>query len=353
MKNERIEKIERQDNNVLHAMYTKDSFVKVKQKLEIGKILFSFVNKKKKNPDGSIESIDCYMDANKKKNPDIESIDCYMDAVEFGAILMKDIATGRLVGSLKESKLRAEGMNAKYPKAVYTSPFGGCSLDANGKTTRDDSKKVRAVSRYFTIAPGARAEVIITAYQYPANITSTGAYVKQENSEPEITVMVSTTYNDLRKLQYKWSWLERDYMARTFSMDNMRSNYTPHTAMIQEESIAEAYNMGHTPVQPDMASGHVTVNNTVDNVVSQPSQPSQPVATQVIDTDDTEFLKCQIDGQLERHNGYIAGHIKDEFNIAIGKLWFPISRYDSKKTQGVFKIFAKKKDNDYLLVSYA
>lgn len=180
-------KYENDEPEVLAAWYSDKAFVKVKQNLGIGKILFSFV------------------DLNTKEN-----IDCYMTAEEFGALLMTDVRTNILLRKLLEEKNKGE----KYPKHVWSSPIGGTS--SNGKT----------ISRSFTIAPGSSAEIIITATAYDAEKSSTGAFIAKKNTKPLLTLRVPCTYDDLRILCYKWSFLEKDYMTEKYSVANTTSTYS-------------------------------------------------------------------------------------------------------------------------------
>lgn len=174
-----------EEKEVIHAMYTKTTFVKIKQSLEIGKILLSFV------------------DMTSKKN-----IDCYMQAEEFGACLMQDIKNGSLFKKLAAEKAKG----AQYPDKVWESPMGGTKKDGN------------MISRHFTISPGSKSEVLFTALQYPATQNETGAYIPIKGSQPFI-IRVACTYNDLRILQYKWSYLEKDYMTSKYNIKAMTSEY--------------------------------------------------------------------------------------------------------------------------------
>lgn len=179
------------DKNVLSAFYTKKDFLKIKQCLEIGKIQFSFVNIE--NP--------------KKK------VECYMLAEEFGAILMRDIQSGRLIRDLVDEKAKGE----QYPKPVYTSPIGGNATGNNGSP----------ICRYFTISPGSRSEVVFTGTALPAEQSSTGAFIAKKGAQALEKFNIPCAYNDLRILQYKWSFLEKDYMTKKYCLQNMKSDYQP------------------------------------------------------------------------------------------------------------------------------
>lgn len=178
-----------EERNLLAAYYGSNAFVKIKQCLEIGKMQFSFVDK-----------------ANSKNH-----IDCYMEAEEFGAILMSGIKNGTLIKALMTEKAKGE----QYPKAVWTSPVGGNGTGNNGKP----------ISRYFEISPGAKSEVLFTALSYPAVKNETGAFIKEKGSKPITTLRIPCTYNDLKILAYKWSFLEADYMGSKYTVANMHSDY--------------------------------------------------------------------------------------------------------------------------------
>lgn len=180
------------ENNVLAAFYGSLAFVKIKQCLEIGKILFSFVELK-----------------NPKNN-----IDCYMEAEEFGAILMASVKNGSLIKNLMAEKAKGE----QYPKAVWTSPIGGNATGNSGKP----------ISRYFEISPAAKGEVLFTAHAFPAEKNDKGAFIKQRGAKALLTLRIPCTYNDLRILQYKWSFLEADYMGNKYTVANMKSAYQPN-----------------------------------------------------------------------------------------------------------------------------
>ena len=181
------ENYENKEPEVLAAWYGQKTFVKVKQVLEIGKILFSFVNMENSS----------------------ENIDCYMLAEEFGALLMADIKTRLFFRQLAEEKAKGD----QYPKPIWTSPIGGS--ETGGKT----------ISRYFNIAPGSKTEVVLTALCFPADKNSTGAFIQKQGAKPLCTLRVPCTNNDLKLLQYKWSFLEADYMSKKYSVENTTSEY--------------------------------------------------------------------------------------------------------------------------------
>ncbi|WP_026658236.1 hypothetical protein [Butyrivibrio sp. AC2005] len=195
-----------EEKNLLAAYYGKKTFVKIKQCLEIGKIQFSFVDK-----------------VNSKNH-----IDCYMEAEEFGAILMAGIRNGSLIKAIMTEKAKGD----QYPKAVWQSPVGGNATGNNGKP----------ISRYFEISPASSGEVLFTAHTFPAEKNDTGAFIKVKGSSPILSLRVPCTYNDLKILGYKWSFLEADYMSRKYTVENMKSDYQPKcedTYASSEENTAD------------------------------------------------------------------------------------------------------------------
>lgn len=201
---------ENKEPEVLAALYRSKAFVKIKQNLAIGKILFSFVNMEKKT----------------------EHIDCYMTAEEFGALLMADVKTGRLAKLLAEGKAK----NEQYPSAVWTSPIGGS--DNNGSP----------ISRYFEITPGMKTDCALKAVMYPAEKSDTGAFIKKKDSKPLATLIVPCSMNDLRILQYKWSFLEQDYMTKKYSVENTTALYKPN--QIPEETPSQPVNNSYEETVP-------------------------------------------------------------------------------------------------------
>ena len=255
--------INTEEKEVIHSMYTKTTFVKIKQSLEIGKILLSFV------------------DMNTKKN-----IDCYMQAEEFGALLMQDIKNGSLFKKIVAEKAKGE----QYPKEIWSSPVGGSKKDGN------------IVSRHFTISPGSQAEVLFTGIQYPATQNETGAFIPIKGSKPFV-IRVACSFNDLRLIQYKWSFLEQDYMAKKYSLSAMKSEYNREGNLERNEQ-----------------------------------------------TFDNNLFTVNI-----KDEGRTVSNGMKVFTIAIGdtigKLYVRPEDFDKITDKGLIKIKAEKKGNDYLLLS--
>lgn len=179
---------------VLHRMDGRGVILKVKQKLDIGKMCFSFVQ---------------YGSDNKITG----NVDCYLSAEEFG-LMMENIRSQSLQKQIYREKQRADKAGEKYPNAVYTSPLGGGMH--NGKP----------VSRHFTIGPGSSAEVLFTGTECDAEKSATGAYIPTKGGH-YTQIRVSCKYHDLALIAYKWQWLEKDYMEKRYSIANMQSKYKP------------------------------------------------------------------------------------------------------------------------------
>ncbi len=185
------------ENDLLYRIDGAGCFLKIKQALDIDKMLFSFVQ------------------YDKRSNNVLHSIDCYLSAAQFGAILMNSIADKSLLNRIYKEKKRAVETKEQYPKAVWNSPLGG-------KKNKDGA----AVSRSFTIAPGASSEVLFTATECPATESASGAFIPNKGSkDSNVVIRIPATYNDLKTLCYVWSFLEADFMPKRYSVKRMQSTY--------------------------------------------------------------------------------------------------------------------------------
>ena len=128
-------------DNVISELNTLNTFVKVKgNSFDIGKTLFSFVE----------------FDKNTKKLQ--KSVDCYM-GLEESLIFCHDVLSGKLPKLAAKEKAKGE----QYPKAVWFSPLGGVNEQkAKERKLRSDGK---AISRCFNIAPGSKADFVVTVTQ--------------------------------------------------------------------------------------------------------------------------------------------------------------------------------------------
>lgn len=182
-----------EEKNVLQRYDGRGVILKVKQTLPIDRMCFSFVQ---------------YGADNKATG----SVDCFLDAADFG-LLMERIRNNSLQKQIVAEKKRAEVAGEKYPKAIFTSPMGG-------KHTKDG-----AISRYFTIAPGMKADVVFTGYAFKAAVSKTGAFIPVKGEKPVCSIRVSTDWHGLALMAYKWQWLEKDYMTRKYNMLSMQDDY--------------------------------------------------------------------------------------------------------------------------------
>lgn len=161
-------------DKVIVELNTLSTFVKVKANtLNIDKVLFSFVS----------------FDQHSKKL--LANIDIYMN-VEDTLVLAEDILSGRLAKLADREKSKGE----KYPKAIWTSPLGGVNEQkARERKLRSDGK---AVSRHFTVAPGAKQPFVLTAVQGAGQSEPNGIIKPVGN--PETTIRVALTAASLKKL---------------------------------------------------------------------------------------------------------------------------------------------------------
>lgn len=185
---------ENKEKDLLLRIYGGQAFLKVKQVLDFGegKICFSFVNIN--NPK------DC--------------IDVYIDAVEFATEIAHECSLDtneRLFVKLQKEKAKGE----QYPKAVYTSPVGGNATGNNGKP----------ISRYFEISPANKGDVLFTAKSFPAEKNDKGAFIAKKGAAAISTLRVPCSYKDLKGMALKWSYLEKDFFTRKYTLENMKSDY--------------------------------------------------------------------------------------------------------------------------------
>ena len=246
---EKTEKTE--EKNVLSAFYGGTAFVKIKQCLEIGKILFSFV------------------DLQYGKN----HIDCYMDAEEFAAVLMNAIKDKSLLKAIINEKAKG----GQYPKAVYTSPIGGNATGNDGKP----------ISRFFQISPASKGEVLFTAYAFPAEENEKGAFIKIKGSKALLTLYIPCTLNDLKILQYKWSFLEHDYMTKKYTLENMKSDYKPY--FYNTETYAAQQPQGNNSIQAAQDNDYVASNEDEIPSVGTSRQKNRP-ETKIVKLTATSIL---------------------------------------------------------------
>ena len=130
-------------DNVIAELNTQNTFVKVKgNSFHIGKTLFSFVE----------------FDAHTKKLQ--KSVDCYM--------------------GLEESLIFCQGVNEQKAKE---------------RNLRSDGK---AISRCFNIAPGAKADFVVTVTQGAGKSQPNGIITPE--GKPEVTIRVACSADNLKGL---------------------------------------------------------------------------------------------------------------------------------------------------------
>lgn len=163
-------------NNEFFELNGADTFVKLKaNSFGIGKVLFAFVKFDKTN------------------SKLLSSMDVYMD-MEESLLLAQDILSGK-IAKLSEIE-KAKG--AAYPGAIWKSPMGGVTEEkAKNRGLRTDGK---AISRMFTLSPGARQPFVFTAEQRPGKTDPKGLIVPEYNGKPEVQIRVASSNEDLKKM---------------------------------------------------------------------------------------------------------------------------------------------------------
>ena len=155
---------------------TTSTFVKAKANaFEIEKTLLSFVS----------------FDNNTKKLKD--NIDIFMSFGDSLA-LANDILSGKICKLAQKSRKDAAEKNLKYPADIYKSRLGGVAEEkAKERKLRTDGK---AISRYFSIAPGSKFDFVFTAYQQVGKSADNGLIVPEGN--PEIIIRVGCNAPDIK-----------------------------------------------------------------------------------------------------------------------------------------------------------
>lgn len=294
-----------EDRNVLISAYGKKDFLKIKQCLEIGKIQFSFVN---------------------MENP-ANNIDCFIEAEEFAVDLVNIIRNGQLAKMLAEEKAKGE----QYPKAVWFSPIGGNATGNNGKP----------ISRQFEISPSTMYDCLFTAKTYPATKSNTGAFIKVKGSQPLLTIRVPMTMKDLKILAYKWSYLEKDYMTRKYTVKNMTESYVATNAAAKN---TDRYNNNN-------ATERNTTNNNSDSNVAK-TELIELIAISELTANGEKIKICKVKNGADEEYRLICltNKITDaKFPDFENQLKLRISKKQSLK----FKANVCKKNNDYYLISFA
>ena len=176
-------------DNVIAELNTLNTFVKVKgNSFDIGKTLFSFVE----------------FDKNIKKLQ--KSVDCYM-GMEESLIFCHDILSGKLPKLAAKEKAKGE----QYPKAVWHSPLGGVNEQkARERKLRSDGK---AISRSFNIAPGSKADFVLTVTQGAGKSQPNGIITPE--GKPEVIIRVACSADNLKGLALSLkAHIEAYYAAR-------------------------------------------------------------------------------------------------------------------------------------------
>ena len=161
-------------DNVISELNTLNTFVKVKgNSFDIGKTLFSFVE----------------FDKNTKKLQ--KSVDCYM-GLEESLIFCHDVLSGKLPKLAAKEKTKVE----QFPKAVWFSPLGGVNEQkAKERKLHSDGK---AISHSFNIAPGSKADFVVTVTQGAGKSQPNGIITPE--GKPEVIIRVACSSENLKGL---------------------------------------------------------------------------------------------------------------------------------------------------------
>lgn len=164
--------------NYIHEIYNKSTFVKVKPAFEIGKIIFSFVESCEINGERKLKNV----------------INCYVTVAEMG-LFAKKITSGRMYTNIENEKRNGQ----QYPAAVWKSPLGGVSeKKAAAQKLRTDGK---AISRRFTLAPGAKKYAVLTATQCAGHTNEDGLIVPEIDDQNKTVIRVALeNWDEVEKL---------------------------------------------------------------------------------------------------------------------------------------------------------
>lgn len=141
------------EEKIIHDIYGKIAFLKIKPAFALDKILFSFVQRKQ-NTENVFQPQEETLQGKVKA-----SIDCYMSITDARLFAAK-ITSGRIGKAMELSLNNAKSQNTQYPDAAWTSRLGG-------KVTYKDGEKI-TISRHFSITPGTQKYGVIQAVEQPA-----------------------------------------------------------------------------------------------------------------------------------------------------------------------------------------
>lgn len=219
------------NRDFLYAIYGKNTFLKVKPALGIGKILFAFVDRASKT-----------------------SIDCYINLLDYEELL-DSIKTRYLQKKIEAEKAKGD----KYPKAVWETPLGG------------STKKGKTIYRKFSIAPGASQYAVFTAECGPA-IDQDGKCVpvkKNKDNEHEFKIIRVgiMNYEEFRKMmleseKYLRVWYEAERNKELLDeLRKMMQRPTNNETLLEgEEEPGSAEVPKETPKEPPKETPKKQIN---------------------------------------------------------------------------------------------
>ena len=307
------------EKEVLHAFYAKESFCKVKQNLEIGKMRFAFVNFKKES------------------GKSISEIDCFMSAEEF-AFFANYLKSPNFYKAINMELQKGE----KYPKDIWVSNIGGKKSEKITYYDKGVKKEYNGpISRSFSIAPSSlqTADVLVTAKTFPAKVTATGAFTA--TGPALLTIRVPTTFHEIQLMLYKWSWLEKDYMTKKYCVSNMKCSYNPQQAQQHSNQTNVSFQIH--------AEQQASSQETQQQLMQQALQPRQ-IQTQTSNQATYQQFSLKVAGKMEEKGSALI--IPVENGIRNQKLLFSegiIKKYQKENKWDAIKKFVLSLKNGSIL----
>lgn len=245
-KRKKREEKEEIDKDVIYAVYQKSSFFKVKQVLNLGKILFSF-----KSLQGKKDNIDIYMD-----------VDDFVLGIVHG--FTRNINGERPFDKKFKDSYAASN---ESPREIYNSPYGGNATGNNGQP----------ISRCFTISPKGitdrdkgRAYVPMLhfcAKENKATISATGGFTPIKDAAPLKTIHVNCSFYDMEKLLLRWSYLQQDYYSKKYCLRNMQSKFVRESeAEKTGERTQSTQNNQSKPAVNNQTASAPVIKKTINGV---------------------------------------------------------------------------------------
>lgn len=217
------------DEKNIYEIHSKYTFLKVKPVFTCNKILFAFVETEN--------------DKKTLKN----SINCYM-SVPDAALLAAKITSGRMYKMITGEK----GKGEKYPQEVWRSPLGGINEGlARERGLRKDGK---AISRFFSLAPGSVQYVVLTARQCAGRSDEQGLIIPENNDPEKVIIRVPfANHDELEKMGLMLQAAVNAYMSVIMQLKAAEQGIGTQQVMDDTQSKADEDSKTAKPhVVPDI-----------------------------------------------------------------------------------------------------